>query len=133
MLEKAPVSIHSSAHAEEGEADEQELSAMQIIENLGGALYALRQEALNWRAQTGIEDDWNEDEEFYDARDNANPEGETNVGKPLSPNGGAENRAVPMSTPRRLAWPTCCCPTTTRRGSCSPRRAPTWPPSPVAA
>jgi hypothetical protein len=95
MLEKAPVSIHSSAHAEEGEADEQELSAMQIIENLGGALYALRQEALNWRAQTGIEDDWNEDEEFYDARDNANPEGETNVGKPLSPNGGAENRAVP--------------------------------------
>jgi hypothetical protein len=93
-LEKAPVTAHSAANADE-EADPQELSAMQIVESLGANLCAMRQEALNWRAQTGIENDWDEDEEFYDARDRANPEGETNVGKPMSPNGGAENRVVP--------------------------------------
>jgi len=91
-LEKAPISLHSAAHTED--EDPQELTAHQILENLGVALLSLRQEAMNWRAQSGIEDDWDEDEEFYDARDRANPEGETNVGKPLAADGGAENRAV---------------------------------------
>lgn len=91
-LEKAPASRFSAPN-QEGAAEDSS-DAMAILESLGSTLLAKRDEAMNWRQQSGIEDDWQEDVEFYDARDRANPEGESNVGKPVSPDGGAINQPV---------------------------------------
>lgn len=91
MLTQAPVSQHTNTGAVDGEEVD---PSMAIIEALGGVLLEKRQEALSWRAQSGIENDWDEDEEFYQAIDRANPEGESNVGKPMSPDGGAINGPV---------------------------------------
>jgi hypothetical protein len=92
-LAKAPASRNSNANVSD-EGDEGELTSAAILESLGGVLVDTRTEAMNWRAQIGIESDWDEDDEFYDARDRANPEGESNVGKPVASNGGAENRPI---------------------------------------
>lgn len=91
MLAKAPVTQNHVANPTEGDEVDPTLA---IIEALGGVLLEKRTEAQNWRAQSGIEQDWQEDEEFYQAIDRANPEGESNVGKPVSPDGGAVNGPV---------------------------------------
>jgi hypothetical protein len=93
-LAKAPASRNSNPNATDGDEGQDQLTAAAIIESLGGVLVEKRTEAMNWRKLTGIEDDWEEDDEFYDARDRANPEGDTNVGKPVASDGGAENRPV---------------------------------------
>jgi hypothetical protein len=90
-LAKAPASRFSSADVSEEGADDQ-ATPMAIIAALGGQLCKMRDEAMAWRTNTGIEQDWLEDEEFYDARDRANLEGESNVGKPVAPEGGAINQ-----------------------------------------
>jgi hypothetical protein len=91
MLAKAPVSQNHIANPTDGDEVDPQLA---IIEALGGVLLEKRTEAQNWRAQSGIEQDWDEDEEFYQAVDRANPEGESNVGKPISPDGGASNKSA---------------------------------------
>lgn len=77
---------------EQASADERDLAEragqLEIVQALADALVQRRKEAQEYRTLTGIEDDWKEDEEFYDSIDRANPEGETNVGKPVSPEGG---------------------------------------------
>ncbi len=59
-----------------------------IVQALGATLLDKRKEAMEARTQCGIEDDWREDEEYYQSIDVVNPEGETNVGKPASSEGG---------------------------------------------
>lgn len=92
---------------ENSEASQEELAeAMRLstLNALGQVLLEKRSEAVTHRANLGIELDWQEDEEYYDAKDRANPEGDTNVGgKPVSPDGGsvysgAENRKPARST-----------------------------------
>lgn len=91
-LAKAPASRFSAPEGDDEGEDQS--TPMAILQALGGVLLQKRDEAMQWRTQSGIENDWTEDEEFYDARDRANPEGETHVGKPVAPNGGAENRPI---------------------------------------
>jgi hypothetical protein len=88
--------LSQSMQGEQGGAPEtddpealQRQAELGIIQALGDVLLEKREEAIQHRANLGIELDWQEDEEFYDAKDRANPEGETNVGqKPISPDGG---------------------------------------------
>jgi hypothetical protein len=98
MLTKAEASRSTTAQSAQAQDDDQEVIEssveLQTIASLGAVLLDKRTEAQNWRAQSGIEQDWQEDEEFYQGIDRANPEGESHVGKPLSADGGAENRAV---------------------------------------
>lgn len=74
---------------EEEQAAAEEQKRIDIVQALGDALLQKRKEAIEARSSTGIEKDWEEDEEFYQSIDSANPEGETNVGKPTSSEGGA--------------------------------------------
>lgn len=78
-----------AALTEDEQAAAEEKRRIDIVQALGTALLEKRREAMEARAQTGIEKDWEEDEEFYQSIDSANPEGETNVGKPTSSEGGA--------------------------------------------
>ena len=85
-----------SREVPDGERDEQDTpealahaERMGAIQALGQALVTKRQEAVDHRNNIGIQLDWQEDDDYYDARDRANPEGETNVGKPISPDGGS--------------------------------------------
>lgn len=92
MLTKAPASNFAPGTTEDGDEDGSASAELALINSLGGVLLDKRKEAQDWRQQSGIEEDWAEDEEFYQAMDRANPEGDSNVGKPLSADGGAENR-----------------------------------------
>lgn len=73
-----------------------------IVQALGEALHEKRKEAMEYRSRCGIEQDWEEDEEFYQSIDKSNPEGETNVSKPVSSEGGPiglqQRNAPPRST-----------------------------------
>lgn len=60
------------------------------LEAFGNALCKKREEAINGRAASGIEQEWVEAEEAYQGIDDAN-RGTTAVGKPSSPNGGYVN------------------------------------------
>ncbi len=71
---------------EQEQAEEE--ARLAIVEKLGANLLNKRKEAIDARHMCGIEKDWQEDEEFYQAIDSANPEGETNVAKPISADGG---------------------------------------------
>ena len=77
------------------EPSEQELkakreAAISRIESLGSTLSKSRDEAVEARAQSGIEDDWLEDEESYEGIDDANRDIYRNRSKPLSPEGGSD-------------------------------------------
>ena len=74
--------------SEEQLAAREEEKRLAMVQALGNALLEKRKEAMDARKATGIEQDWQEDEEFYQSIDTANPEGETNVGKPVSHEGG---------------------------------------------
>ncbi len=67
---------------------EERMKNLQLVQALADALCDKRKAAMEYRTSTGIEQDWKEDEEFYQAIDSANPEGESHVGKPVSANGG---------------------------------------------
>lgn len=67
---------------------EERMKNLQLVQALADALIDKRQAAIEYRTSTGIEQDWKEDEEFYQAVDSANPEGESHVGKPVSADGG---------------------------------------------
>lgn len=59
----------------EGEAapsEEELLLQAQLLDSLSQAIAARRKEAIEWRAQSGIEQDWMEDEEFYLGIDDGN-------------------------------------------------------------
>lgn len=71
----------------EEEANELEIR-LERVQSLADTLVEKRKEAMDAKRLCGIEDDWKEDEEFYQSIDSANPEGETNVGKPISADGG---------------------------------------------
>lgn len=86
------------------EASPEELAQqerMGMVQALGQALITKRKEAMEHRANLGIELDWQEDDEYYDAKDRANPEGETNVGKPVSPDGGPLGNINARNSPAR--------------------------------
>lgn len=53
-------------------ADTDNPSRLVVLEGIGTHLATLRQNAINARKNSGIEDDWREDEEFYQGYDNAN-------------------------------------------------------------
>lgn len=75
--------------SEEEQAAKDEAASIEMVQKLADALLKTRKEAMEARANCGIETDWEEDEEFYQSIDKANPEGETNVGKPSSSEGGS--------------------------------------------
>lgn len=73
----------------EAEIARQEALAAKL-EAFGNVLCKKREEAINGRAASGIEQEWTEAEEAYQGIDDAN-RGSTSVGKPSSPNGGYVN------------------------------------------
>jgi hypothetical protein len=62
------------------------------LQSLGSVLSKKRDEAVEARRQSGIEDDWLEDEEHYEGIDDANRDLYRNRGKPLSPEGGSDKK-----------------------------------------
>lgn len=60
----------------------------QQIDALGESIAKKRDDAINWRKQSGIEEEWIEDEEAYQGVDDAN-RGEAKAYKPDSPQGSA--------------------------------------------
>lgn len=54
------------------ESDEQKRNRFARLDSLGQALSKSRSEAIQGRAQSGVEQDWREDEEFYQGIDDAN-------------------------------------------------------------
>lgn len=68
--------------------EEQRRADLERVQRLGEALTEKRKRAIEYRQQVGVEQDWQEDEEFYQSIDRANPEGETHVGRPISASGG---------------------------------------------
>jgi hypothetical protein len=73
----------------EKQAYEQRISKLQ---SLGSMLSKKRDEAVASRSQSGVEDDWMEDEEHYEGIDDANRDLYRNRGKPLSPEGGSDKK-----------------------------------------
>jgi hypothetical protein len=60
------------------------------LQSLGTMLSKKRDEAIEARRISGIEEDWIEDEEHYEGIDDANRELYRNRAKPLSPEGGSD-------------------------------------------
>lgn len=87
-LEQSPAAIldddDSDAEAERQAQDEADRQAR--LDTFGAALGTKRRSAVDARAQSGIEQIWREDEEFYEGIDDAN-RGETVTLKPRDPNG----------------------------------------------
>lgn len=73
----------------EKQAYEQRMAKLQ---SLGSFLTKRRDEAVSARTQSGIEDDWIEDEDHYEGIDDANRDLYRNRGKPLSPEGGNDKK-----------------------------------------
>jgi hypothetical protein len=73
--------------AEEKRIYEERLARVQA---LGTALTGKRSEAVEARRQSGVEEDWMEDEEHYEGIDDANRDFYRNNTKPTSPDGGTE-------------------------------------------
>lgn len=90
ITQHEPGNLHelSDAPDEQNDALEKRMRNLEIVQRLADALCAKRKTAQEYRTSTGIEQDWKEDEEFYQAIDSANPEGESHVGKPISADGG---------------------------------------------
>ena len=87
-----PQDLHDLDETSTVDADNDALATrmrnLEIVQRLADALCDKRKVAMEYRTSTGIEQDWKEDEEFYQAIDSANPEGESHVGKPVSADGG---------------------------------------------
>lgn len=62
------------------------------LQSLGSVLSKRLQEAISARAQSGIEEDWVEDQDYYEGIDDANRDLYRNRGKPLSPEGGNDKK-----------------------------------------
>jgi hypothetical protein len=75
----------------EAHSDEQRRAlALDKVLALSASLTSKRDEAIQARMNSGIEDDWLEDEEFYQGIDDANREFQRSRSKPLSPEGGSD-------------------------------------------
>lgn len=74
------------------EADEARQALIEKIEAFGNALVKYREEAVQGRKNSGIEQEWLEVEEAYQGIDDAN-RAQMSMGKPSSPNGGYVNSA----------------------------------------
>jgi hypothetical protein len=72
---------------EEQKAYEQRIDRLQ---SLSAVLVKKRDEAIEARQLSGIEEDWREDEDHYEGIDDANRDLYRNRGKPLSPEGGSD-------------------------------------------
>lgn len=93
-----------SPSADEEQMTEEEAAEIQrqaLLDALGRIALDTLDEAKTHRANLGIEMDWQEDDDYYDAKDRANPEGETNVGKPVSPEGGSITSGTDTRRPGR--------------------------------
>src|SRR3990167_2575922 len=64
---------------------EQEQARIAMLDGFGQTLAGLRDDAVSGRAETGIEQTWDEDDEFYDGIDEANRT--ERATKPASTNG----------------------------------------------
>jgi hypothetical protein len=62
------------------------------LNSLGSLLAKRRDESVQARSQSGIEEDWIEDEDHYEGIDDANRDLYRNRGKPLSPEGGNDKK-----------------------------------------
>lgn len=60
------------------------------LQSLSTVLVGKREEAVQARQLSGVEDDWREDEDHYEGIDDANRDLYRNRGKPLSPEGGTD-------------------------------------------
>jgi hypothetical protein len=67
--------------------------ALARLSALSQSLAKKRQDAIQARAESGIEEDWLEDEEFYQGIDDANRDLQQGRGKPASPEGGPATAA----------------------------------------
>lgn len=72
---------------EEQKAYEERIDRLQ---SLSAVLVKKRDEAIEARQLSGIEEDWREDEDHYEGIDDANRDLYRNRGKPLSPEGGSD-------------------------------------------
>lgn len=72
---------------EEQKAYEERIDRLQ---SLSAVLVKKRDEAIEARRLSGIEEDWREDEDHYEGIDDANRDLYRNRGKPLSPEGGSD-------------------------------------------
>lgn len=72
---------------EEGEKKQRE-EALVKVAMLGQALVKTRDDAVSARQSSGIEQDWDDDDEAYEGIDDANRD-MVSMGKPTSPNGGS--------------------------------------------
>lgn len=63
---------NGTALAQALESQEQKTQRLDRLEAIGQALAKTRSEAIQGRQQSGIEEDWHEDEEFYQGIDDAN-------------------------------------------------------------
>lgn len=77
------------AKEEEKKAYEERMAR---LNSLGSLLAKRRNEAVDARVQSGIEEDWMEDEDHYEGIDDANRDLYRNRGKPLSPEGGNDKK-----------------------------------------
>jgi hypothetical protein len=77
---------------------------MARLNAFGMALAAKRKEDVDHRSQSGIEDEWEEDEDHYEGVDDAN-RAERKLSKPTGTNGGSSNyRTPPKSGTRSTAF-----------------------------
>ena len=90
-MTKKPLKIKQQAiEPDEQRTKEDDGARAGRLQALGGALKKKRDEAIDARRQSGIEDEWIEDEEHYEGIDDANRDLYRNRGKPLSPEGGSD-------------------------------------------
>jgi hypothetical protein len=91
------MTMHQVEQTDDEREQAQEDAEFQRIERLnafGQALTRRRKEAVDGRAQSGIEQEWLEDEEFYEGIDDAN-RGEHQTLKPVNSNGAASAKQQP--------------------------------------
>jgi len=96
--------IDSSEMRAEDEAIKQEqearMAAISRVAGISQNLVQKRQAAIEARANSGIEDDWREDEEFYEGIDDANREFHRRNSKPMTPEGGPDSKVTPDNRSR---------------------------------
>jgi hypothetical protein len=91
-MENTPITPEEQLDTEAERKEQERLYQVRMsrIQALGSALARKRQDAIDARRTSGVEDDWLEDEEHYEGIDDANREFYRNQGKPVSPEGGTD-------------------------------------------
>lgn len=86
MIESDDIDQQAAMEAEIARREE----VLNRIASFGETMRKMRDEAVSARAESGIELEWLEDEEYYEGIDDGNRDFYRNRGKPLSPEGGSD-------------------------------------------